>query len=196
MHKIILISGKQGSGKTTLATAIKEKKSGLGFVFVGTEKFADTLYELHNYLLNRMESLTNTPRAKKDGHLLQILGTEWGRKTFGDNVWVDILKRKVTALGSGGSKRLTIIDDCRFENEFDAFPEALRIRLECSEEIRKQRAESWRDASSHPSEIGLDEYSAQGKFDLVFDTGKDSVDHCATLIMAQLQKDSWLEKRI
>jgi hypothetical protein len=91
-----------------------------------------------------------------------------------------------------------IVADCRFQNEFDAFPEALRVRLTASEDVRRTRTNSWRENTSHPSEIDLDGYEAEGKFDLVFDTStaeRNTPEHCAEMILAQLQKQSWIEKR-
>jgi hypothetical protein len=196
MIQIILISGKQGSGKTTIANELIRQLKVLRFDYAGTEKFAETLYEMHDYLLNRMETLTGNPRIKKDGRLLQVLGTDWGRNNFGVNVWCDILKRKMDKLTwSIGSKRLIIIDDCRFENEFDTFPEALRVRLEAPEEIRKLRCPAWREDVNHASETGLDSYSFQGKFDLCLNTSGDDLTKCVSLIAAQLDKNNWIEKR-
>jgi hypothetical protein len=199
MIKVILISGKQGSGKTTISNALKARAKQFKFDFVGSMKFADVLYELHDYLLNKMATYTEKPRIKKDGPLLQWLGTEWGRTKYGPNVWVNILKNKVKFFEdeSASLKRLIIIDDCRFENEFDAFPEALRVRLTCSEAERKARADAWRDNTEHPSETGLDVYAAAGKFDLVLNTagaGRD-VEHCVSLIFSELNRGSWIESR-
>ncbi len=210
-NDILIISGKQGSGKTTLSDEMKRIARGLGYEYFGSIKFADVLYEMHDYLLNRMEHYTGTPRVKKDGVLLQILGTEWGRYKFGADVWVNILRNRIANLKMGEwtkgapydgkimtkGRRLILIDDCRFENEFDAFPEALRLRLECPADIRKLRMPegTWRDNQQHPSEIGLDQYAADGKFDLTFNTDTQSVDHCAAMIAAQLQKRNWPDKR-
>ena len=195
MNTILMISGKQGSGKTTLSDTIKKYAVDYDFDFVSTLKFADTLYELHEYLLNKMETLTGKPRIKKDGKLLQILGTEWGRENFGENVWVDILKKKIEKLESQKSKRLIIIDDCRFENEFDAFPEALRVRLYCAENVRKLRTDAWRDNTNHPSEIGLDDYSAKNLFDVTYDTSINEPMNIAGNIFTLLNSNSWKNGR-
>jgi uncharacterized protein YbjQ (UPF0145 family) len=249
---IVMLSGKQGSGKSSLASELLRIKSRLGYTYAGTNKFADPLYELHDFIANKVasyENMVGTERMKaelpqilweylfnkmetfglprpmqanealltfligyvdgkiaagktqdtsKDGALLQYIGTEFGRTLYGKNVWIDILKLRLDKLkGDSWSKidRLAIVDDCRFENEFDAFPETLRVRLRCPEEVRKLRADSWRDNVNHPSEIDLDKYDAEGRFDLYLETDKVGIADCATLIAAQLQKKSWKEKR-
>lgn len=206
MIDIVMLSGPQGSGKSTTAEALFKECSRLGYQKRRILKFADPLYMLHDFILNRMERFNGIKRVKKDGVLMQLLGTEWGRQVFGPNVWSDILKQSINELVNMSiinpemyppGKVLIIVDDCRFENEFDAFPEALRVRLNAYEAVRKKRTESWREKTSHASETGLDAYAAQGKFDLYLrtDEPESSPEHCATLIFAQLQKRSWPEKR-
>jgi hypothetical protein len=77
--------------------------------------------------------------------LLQRLGTEVGRKFFGDNVWVDLAFK---AIPDGGK---VVFADCRFPNEAAA--------------IRATGGEVWRVArpgcgpiNGHPSETALDGY--------------------------------------
>ncbi len=189
--KVIAASAKQGGGKSTLALEI-ERLSAEAFDFCHTMKFADPIYELHDIILNKMEQWTGIPRVKKDGDLLQYLGTEFGRKKYGDNVWVDILLSRIANRDFGtfdkaGYKEgkkfktenrtgmgLLMIDDLRFENEFDCLgKDVLRVRLECPEAERKLRAESWRDKTTHPSEVGLDGYALSGFFDKYFNTASD-----------------------
>jgi hypothetical protein len=210
MNTIVMLSGKQGSGKTTLSQELIRIGPKIGYHFSGTIKFADPLYDLHDTILNKMENYTGKPRVKKNGPVLQWLGTEFGRNNYGENVWCDILRHRIETNQFGiwekGKKynpkelpdnlnRLIVIDDCRFRNEFDAFPEALRVRLVCDESKRQIRTDSWRDNTSHPSEVDLDGYEADGKFDLYLDTENVSPVDCGSLIAAQLQKNSWIEKR-
>lgn len=194
----VIISGKQGSGKTTtqneLVKVWQRQPGGRAI----TINFADVLYEMHDLVLNVLNQYWPDRGLKKDGPLLQVLGTEWGRNTVDQDIWVKIVKEKIIQLtiqNKHYENLLFIIGDCRFTNEFDLFDEALRVRLECHEAIRKQRCSMWRENTQHPSEIGLDGYV--GKFDLVFNTGDEMMrtSDIVELINAQLQKNVWKEKR-
>ena len=54
-----------------------------------------------------------TPR-----HLMQTLGTEWGRDCIGPDVWVDVWKNSVQKWLVGGLN--VVVDDLRFPHEWDA----------------------------------------------------------------------------
>jgi phosphomevalonate kinase len=174
--KIIVISGKQGSGKSTMAKLLKEKFGASAFV----TRFAGPLYAMHDTLLPLLVQLgmRDADDKKKDGDLLQVLGTEYGRKKYGENVWCRLLDKKVTEAQAAGFKTV-IIDDCRFRSELDYFkqPNVVRIRLECPEKVRKSRCAAWRDNTLHPSETDLDEYAKEGKFDLYVNTDDLTTPH-------------------
>ena len=53
--------------------------------------------------------------------LLQAFGTEVGRSLFGESVWVDIMKRRVSAAAEGGHD--VVVTGIRFPNEVDAIKE-------------------------------------------------------------------------
>ena len=197
MMAIVLLSGKQGSGKTTLSSRLFArfyvKRPEIKVIEI---KFAEAIYAMHDKCLELMRTYgVETPEI--DGRLLQLLGTEWGRKHYGEDVWVNVLRNKIESLVryNPEGQWLFVVSDCRFKNEFDAFPEALRVRLVASEEVRKERAEKWRETVNHPSEIDLDEYSAAGKFDLYLDTERTPIEGCLSLVLAQLEKGSWVERR-
>lgn len=205
---IVPISGKQGSGKTTLAHAVKtaiERRGNSKWAFAELI-FAGPIYDMHNACRKILTDAGVDPVHKgKDGNLLQLLGTEWGRKLDKD-LWVKIVKGRVEnharAAESFGAERLTIlIPDLRFKNEFEAFPEALRVRLECSEKVRRERildtpGSMWRENTNHPSEIDLDVYASMGMFDVHENTEFISSATIADIIITELLHETWGEKRI
>lgn len=199
MTKIVMISGKMGSGKTTLSRRLiwdlhlRKNSRALNI------KFADPLYAMHDFCLGVIKQGGIEREVKKDGALLQMLGTDWGRK-IDQNIWVKLLLREIKVqeerLGSAFPSLYVVIDDLRFKNELESLPCALRVRLECFRDERKRRCEGWRDNETHASETDLDEWVVEpGKFDMVFDTALQTPEHCSALILAQLDKNVWLEKR-
>ncbi|MGH3628213.1 MAG: hypothetical protein ACRDRL_12350 [Sciscionella sp.] len=152
---LIGLSGYARSGKDTVASVLADH----GFRRVG---FADSLREVALALDPTIEASSHARSARlstlisvygweysKDAwpdvrRVLQRLGTEVGRKFFGDNVWVDLALAKVTGP--------TVFTDCRFPNEAAA--------------IRSRGGEVWRvkrpgfgPVNAHPSETGLDDYA-------------------------------------
>lgn len=211
---IILLSGKQGSGKDTLSNALKAQIEGRLKRKVYQHKFASTIYEMHDSVMAILKKYNVNHNITKCGPLLQYLGTEFGRATFGDNIWCEITRTMIRHDLSLGEKSVAIVSDCRFENEFNYFPEALRVRLECNEALRKPRTHSWRPNTKHPSETGLDKFAGSmsrlekiavmlrlkeappNKFDLTFDTGKESVEHCVEMILHEFVHNDFLYRRV
>lgn len=170
---IVAISGKQGSGKTTLASKLHQWAIP-HFEQVRHWKFANPLYAMEKAIAKTMEEY-GRPIKTPDGRLLQLLGTEWGRETLGPNVWAEILEGRILALTKPDSHSFIVVDDARFDNELEVFKrlkdagyKVLTVRLEAPEEARKVRAEKWRDRTNHPSEVGLDHRVMD--FDLVLNT--------------------------
>lgn len=185
--KVIIISGKQGSGKTTLQKQVQSKLYALGNR-VELINFADIIYQIHDYAINVLEGVGVKRDLVKDGVLLQLLGTEWGRKTIQENVWCQIAKNRIENMAKNmHNVGYVILGDCRFENELDFFPDALKIRLNCDREIRKARCSQWRENDTHPSEVGLDMYSTAGAFNLYFDTGSVSIDDTVEITLKHLE---------
>jgi energy-coupling factor transporter ATP-binding protein EcfA2 len=193
----VLLSGKQGSGKSTLAAALERRLQMSKGWRVFTINFADSIYAIHDYARGYLQHRGFPPTESckiKDGNLLQFLGTEWGRKTYGDDVWVRVLLNKidetVARLGSSFENYVFIVGDCRFRNEFDACPGALRIRLEASREVRKRRVSMWRENDTHLSETDLDQYADDGLFDLYFGTELGGTDETVEVIFEKLKERS------
>lgn len=172
-HDIIMLSAKQGGGKTTLMNEIMRAASRAGRV-PHNLIFAQTIYDIHNFALKTLEWRGIKRDIVKDGPLLQMLGTEWGRNTIDPDIWVKCLQGEMRNISgeTGNPKHLFIISDCRFENEFDGV-DAFKVRLEASRDTRYGRCSQWRYNEDHVSETSLDDYARQGKFDCYVDTEKD-----------------------
>lgn len=189
---ILLISGKQGVGKSTLSQNLFNRFTAHRTFWVYAMKFADPLYAMYEQIWRVLEEYGETKPVKIDGTLLQLLGTEWGRKTVRESLWCDLLKNRVLGIMEkfeDTHHRLFIIDDARFPNEIDAFKEdvkvkILRVRLEAGEHVRRERAEKWRNNVSHPSEIALDNYN---KWDLVIYTDKHNASETLELVEKQIR---------
>lgn len=192
-HTIVCISGKQGSGKTTLAKALCKHYSGSHL------KFATPLYEMHDAIKEILEVKYSYQMKEKDGKLLQLLGTEWGRNTLGQNIWADLtrsaIESAVNTLERFNDKAFIVVDDARFENELEIFmkfkshfPEwrVLTVRLEAEELARKGRADSWREDAYHPSEIGLDH--RVNDFDLILNTVEHTAESSFLKVCSEIEK--------
>jgi hypothetical protein len=110
---MIGIAGSAGSGKTTLAKALEAR----GFRIIA---FADPIYEAVSAIVGLpvaalqqrgikekpLEWLGRSPR-----HLLQTLGTEWGRDSISQTIWIDIALHRAEHFPD------VVIPDVRFDNE-------------------------------------------------------------------------------
>jgi hypothetical protein len=174
---VILLSGKQGSGKTTVGSALETRLRSAGYGLI-RHRFAAPVYEAHDAVLSVLRPLGILPDTKKDGRLLQLIGTDWGRAIDPD-IWIKAAKARISTLQkhflATPIKIVVLIEDNRFKNEFDAFPESLRVRLECPEVIRRKRTTSWREDTGHQSETDLDDYVTQCLFDVIARTDTQDV---------------------
>ena len=181
--KIVMISGKQGSGKTTTADALTNH---IGLTVPGMLlyriRFAQPIYDIHDAVLAKLALYGIRRDVVKDGPLLQLIGSDYGRKVIDPDIWVHCLQNWVSKYVLEPSKSVVIIDDLRFRNEFAAFSDAVTVRLECSVDIRRERCSMWRPNDTHISEVDLDEYVEQGRFSAVLNTGEVGVTECVAKI--------------
>lgn len=152
---LIGLCGVAGAGKNTVAEFLTDS-DGCQFLQVA---FADPLYEC-------VSTITGLPVAKLKNRdvkeavipwlgksprqMLQSLGTEWGRNTIHDEIWIRIaLERAKAELACG---RGVVITDVRFDNEAQAI-------IAAGGEVWKVDRPGWRclagDAAKHPSEAGV-----------------------------------------
>ncbi len=112
---LIGFNGGMGCGKSTAIQALKD------FVFprdVLLVKFAQPLYDMQEFVYRRISSVHTRPDDfKKDRKLLQWLGTDWGRDTISQDLWVSIWQAEVADLRTWHKDPIIVCDDVRFDNE-------------------------------------------------------------------------------
>lgn len=179
---IVLISGKQGSGKSTLRKKLQEKYPELVML-----RFAQPIYEIMYAWQAVLKKYNYQPYnyEEKDGEFMQVVGG-YGRKRD-KNMWVGIA---LEILRGFPPNAMLAVEDCRYENEFDVFmnvPGLITVRLEAARSVRKSRAESWRDNENDQSEINLDHYAAMGKFDILLHSDKQNSDEIARAVIERIE---------
>lgn len=158
------LSGYARAGKDTAANVLV---GALGFERVA---FADVLreavYTLNPYVApwQDLQSLVNEggwealkdPSCPKDTReevrrLLQVMGTEVGRRMFGEDIWVDTLFSRLDP------EKDYVISDCRFPNE------AAKVKSNHGYVIRINRMGT-EPINGHASETALDGYVFDAQF--------------------------------
>jgi hypothetical protein len=114
--KIIGLIGVAGSGKTLVAKHLVERH---GFV---RQRFAGPLKEMIKVGLGLTDQQLdgngkNDPIPWAGGatarHMMQTLGTDWGRRMVHTDIWINRWRHLVAA----ESSELIVVDDVRFPNE-------------------------------------------------------------------------------
>ena len=159
MKKILALSGPKGSGKSTVAKTLLNKNPLVANATILS--FADPLKKMASLLLppeaflpENKESLEFGLCGKTPRHILQTLGTEWGRIHIGENIWAEHMEKRLLQ-----SKDPVIIDDLRFENEAQMlllFPICRIIQIQRKGYFPKD---------SHASEEGLPTHLLHGKLE-------------------------------
>jgi len=151
----IFLSGKAGSGKTSIANFMAKKH---GYKVV---KFAQPIYSIAKDLFKM---------GNKDRELLQFLGTEVGR-CIDNNIWITRFFQNLEIVEKyyilkGIDLPGFICDDCRFENEYKELTSEgwFGIFLNSdNEQLRKDRlikrdGEFQEDSDKHVSELDSDRF--------------------------------------
>lgn len=128
-QELIGLTGYAGSGKSECAKALEER----GFV---RHRFAAPIKAMLRALLEEFCVDDETIERMLDGDLkevptpllngktpryaMQTLGTEWGRKLIGENLWVDAAITSAKATMEWDTDVSVVFDDVRFQNELEA----------------------------------------------------------------------------
>lgn len=151
---IIAFSGPMGSGKSTAIEKLKKCTGAVELV-----KFAGPLYDIQEYIYERVQSVYKRPESFiKDRKLLQWIGTEWGRETISDTVWVDLWKAKIDSLREKNAytHNYTIVcDDLRFDNEAEVVHSKGGHIVQIICDKTKNRVDTTSGLVQHKSEAGL-----------------------------------------
>jgi hypothetical protein len=181
---IVGVSGYARAGKDTLANVLVGRH---GFERKAFADFLrDALYVLNPYLapgvdLQSVVDLHGWDYAKTQGpidqhkevrRLLQVMGTEVGRKMLGEDVWVNALFNSLEPTGN------YVISDVRFPNEYEAIKEVGGFV------VRVERPGT-QPVNAHPSETALDDH----EFDMLFsnDRGLDDLGEAVTAWLSVLR---------
>ena len=148
--RLIGFNGGMGVGKST---AIRLLEDVLGYP-PSLVKFAGPLYDMQEYIYNRISSVyTRPPEFTKDRMLLQWLGTDWGRNTIDKNLWVNLWKADVkSALDKG---YFVVCDDVRFDNEAELVRSFGGIVINISRKDGTEHAQGGVGIKNHASESGI-----------------------------------------
>lgn len=145
---LIGLCGAAGSGKNAVASILRRQHA------FGVIAFADPIYDA-------VAAITGMPRreledraikeqaipwlGKSPRELLQTLGTEWGRNSVRDDIWIQRAMR-----AARGYERVAICD-CRFENEAQAIRRAGGFVWR----VRRMASGLAGSAGRHASEAGI-----------------------------------------
>ena len=162
---LIGLCGAAGAGKNAVAEILRAKH---GYIHFG---FADPIYKAvatitglseddlrdRNQKERPIEWLGKSPRQ-----LLQTLGTEWGRQTVRDDLWIQIAMRQAAKCeeylrGRGG----VALTDCRFENE----AAAIKDRGGVIWRVERSAVCLAADTAQHSSEAGIPDFLVDAAID-------------------------------
>lgn len=157
MTSVIAFTGEKGSGKDTAFKAIEAPG-------IKNIKFADALKDMVRVLLQMRMVDSNTiyrmlegdlkeiPSPALDGrtprHVMQTLGTEWGRDMIHPDLWINTAKARIKYHVNQG--RRVVVTDARFPNEVAMLQEAFSARV-----INISRDSDSAGSDSHVSETGI-----------------------------------------
>lgn len=149
---IIAFNGNMGVGKSTAINVLKDDLA-LKTVVI---KFAQPIYDMQEMIYRRISPVYDRPADFiKDRKLLQWLGTDWGRSTISESLWVDIWKSSAAKAIAAGYT--VICDDVRFDNEAETIKSLNGTIINIVSNKSHDRINVNAGLKNHPSESGINE---------------------------------------
>jgi hypothetical protein len=112
---IIAFTGRAGSGKSTAAQELIDRHGYIKQPFAGPLKDMCKAMGISNAEMTDVK-VKNMPIPsfghKSPRHIMQTLGTEWGRNMIDPDIWINVWRRKLPF-----DYKHIVVDDCRFDNE-------------------------------------------------------------------------------
>lgn len=156
MSILIGLTGRAGCGKDTVAEHLEADYGFSTMSFAGPlKKTAATLFNLPDLYFHNRE-LKEKPLEDWDGlsprHILQMLGTEAVRNTFGENFWI---KRWLNEYSGVSIYSNVVVTDVRFNNEAQIIRDLGGIIVHI---VRPGDRSLDLAAGKHASEVGIKLY--------------------------------------
>lgn len=123
--KIIGLTGQKRAGKDSVASFIENACSYPWRAAVLRDSFAAPIRQsvamMLGWSMKELEDHKDEPLARLDGvtprHMMQTLGTEWGRNLILPDLWIRLLEGRMEEAIKDGGYQVAVITDVRFENE-------------------------------------------------------------------------------
>ncbi len=172
--------GPQQVGKSTVAKHICAKYPEK-FRY---RNFAGPLYAMAEAFYGEIPAEKEAPQELSGGkslrQFLQLLGTEFGREMLDQDVWMNQLRLGIIKDNAAGL--ITVVDDCRFTNEYDMLTESGALHIEVSREGHGPKG-------THPSEIEWQKFKADAQLRNAFDTMSDYEQYAEEIALACAEVD-------
>ena len=199
--KIIALSGKMRSGKTTLGALLEKHLKGCKRVAFGDEVRREVARGM-GYDSNDWKF----PFTSHDKSALRPILQAWGhnmRKVRGERYWIDKLMTRILGETIYDDDAVWVIDDVRYINELEAITDLEYdgighynyhiFRLECTEETQIRRG---CDPSNmtHQSEIEFNDYTWNHPYTDVIISDEDDCTKMFTYAIQKLYEIGFLEE--